>query len=73
MTDEPTPYYPIIDIEVDDAGKVRVRVDIDTVTVMFKYDEMPTDEQVQADAAKYQVNASLIAPPGYEPPPLEGV
>lgn len=45
--------YPLVDWEVDIAGKYRFRIDIDGQTVMFKYEEYPTDEQLQADAAMY--------------------
>lgn len=45
--------YQIIDWEEDVAGKWRIRVDIDGQTVMFKFDEWPDDEVVQAEAARY--------------------
>lgn len=45
--------YPVIDWEIDEAGKYRFRVDIDGSTVMFKYDSLPDDQQVQDDAARY--------------------
>jgi hypothetical protein len=45
--------YQIIDWEEDVAGKWRIRVGIDGQTVMFKFDERPNDEVVQAEAARY--------------------
>lgn len=45
--------YEVIDTEVDEAGKTRVRVAITGQTVMFKFQETPTDEEVQAEAARY--------------------
>ena len=45
--------YKIIDWGQDIAGKWRVRVEIAGSTIMFKYDEWPDDEIVQADAARY--------------------
>ena len=45
--------YPIVDWEVDEAGKYRVRLDIDGNSIMFKYDEMPSEEQLQRDANIY--------------------
>lgn len=46
--------YKVIDWEEDVAGKWRFRVEIAGRTVMFKYDAMPDDEVVQADAAHYE-------------------
>lgn len=45
--------YEVIDSEVDMAGKTRVRVAISGETVMFKFQDEPTDEEVQAEAARY--------------------
>jgi hypothetical protein len=45
--------YEIIDVEQDIADKYRVRVAIGDQTVMFKFDEQPSDEEVQAEAARY--------------------
>lgn len=53
--------YEIVDKEQDVAGKWRVRVDIAGSTVMSKYDEMPDDEVVQADAARYDAMMQEMA------------
>lgn len=45
--------YEIIDREEDVAGKWRVRVYIHGQTVMLKFQSDPTDEEVQAQAARY--------------------
>jgi hypothetical protein len=45
--------YEIIDREEDTAGKWRVRVAINGQTVSFKFASDPTDEEVQAEAARY--------------------
>jgi hypothetical protein len=45
--------YKIIDWEQDVADKWRIRVEIAGNTVMFKFDEWPDDETVQAQAARY--------------------
>lgn len=45
--------YQIVDWEQDLAGKWRTRVEIAGSTVMFKFDEWPDDEEVQAQAARY--------------------
>jgi hypothetical protein len=45
--------YKIIDWEQDVADKWRIRVNIAGNTVMFKYEDWPDDETVQADAARY--------------------
>ena len=45
--------YSVIDTEIDEAGKFRVRVVINGQTVMLKFQEAPTDEEVQAEAARY--------------------
>jgi hypothetical protein len=45
--------YPIIDWEEDVAGKWRIRVGINGQTVMFKFDDWPDDDAVQAKAARY--------------------
>lgn len=45
--------YDVVDWEQDDAGKYRYRVSINGETVMFKFGEFVTDEQVQAEAARY--------------------
>ena len=57
--------YPIVDEEIDEAGKYRVRVEIRGCTVMFKYDTSPTIEQVEADAARYEEMT-------YPPEPVDG-
>ena len=45
--------YEIIDREQDDAGKWRVRMSIGGQTVAFKFQDDPTDEEIQAEAARY--------------------
>jgi hypothetical protein len=45
--------YEIIDREEDTAGKWRIRVAISGATVSFKFQSDPTDEEVQAEAARY--------------------
>ena len=45
--------YEIIDREQDDAGKWRIRVSINGQTVAFKFQSDPADEEVQAEAARY--------------------
>lgn len=45
--------YQVIDQEQDEADKTRVRVIINGETVMFKFQDEPTPEQVQAEAARY--------------------
>lgn len=45
--------YEIIDGEQDDAGKWRIRVAINGQTVSFKFQDDPTDGEVQAEAARY--------------------
>jgi hypothetical protein len=60
--------YPIVDEEIDLAGKYRVRVIIRDVTVMFKYDFSPTVERVEQDAAKYEAD---VYPPEPDPAPEE--
>lgn len=45
--------YEVIDTELDMAGKTRVRVAISGNTVMFKFQSEPTDDEVQAEAARY--------------------
>lgn len=45
--------YEIIDREEDTAGKWRIRVFINGQTVAFKFQSDPTDEEVQAQAARY--------------------
>jgi hypothetical protein len=45
--------YEIIDREEDTAGKWRIRVTINGQTVAFKFQDDPTDEEVQAEAARY--------------------
>jgi len=47
------PEFSVIDWFRDDAGKWRIRVNIDGQTVMFKFEEWPDDEVVQAEAARY--------------------
>jgi hypothetical protein len=45
--------YDTIDKELDVAGKTRVRVAINGESIMFKFQSDPTDEEVQAEAARY--------------------
>jgi hypothetical protein len=45
--------YEIIDREQDDAGKWRIRVAISGQTVAFKFQHDPTDDEIQAEAARY--------------------
>jgi hypothetical protein len=45
--------YEITDREQDVAGKWRIRVAINGGSVMFKFQDNPTDEEVQAEAARY--------------------
>jgi hypothetical protein len=45
--------YEIIDREEDTAGKHRIRVAINGQTVAFKFQDDPTDEEIQAEAARY--------------------
>lgn len=45
--------FEIIDREEDVAGKWRIRVSIGGATVAFKFQHDPTDEEVQAEAARY--------------------
>ena len=45
--------YQIVDWEKDIAGNWRIRVAINGETVMFKFDEWPEDETLQAEAARY--------------------
>ena len=45
--------YEIIDREQDTADKWRIRVAIGGATVAFKFQSDPTDEEVQAQAARY--------------------
>lgn len=45
--------YEIIDREEDTAGKWRVRVAINGQTVAFKFQDDPTDEEIQAEAARF--------------------
>jgi hypothetical protein len=45
--------YEIIDREEDTAGKWRIRVAINGQTVAFKFQDDPTDEEIQAEAARY--------------------
>lgn len=53
--------YEIIDRAQDAAGKHRVRVGIAGCTVMFKFDDEPSDERVQAEAAKYDALMQELA------------
>ena len=53
--------YQVIDWEQDVAEKWRIRVDIAGQTVMFKFDEWPDDEVVQAEAARYDAAMQEIA------------
>jgi hypothetical protein len=50
--------FQIIDREQDAADKCRIRVAIAGQTVTFKFQSEPTDEEVQAAAARY---AAMIA------------
>ncbi len=45
--------YEIINREQDVAGKWRIRVTINGESVMFKFQTDPADEEVQAQAARY--------------------
>lgn len=45
--------YQIIDTEQDEADKTRVRVVINGETVMFKFQQEPTEQEVQTQAARY--------------------
>jgi len=45
--------YEIIDVEQDMADKYRVRVAIGGQTVAFKFQDVVSDEEVQAAAARY--------------------
>jgi hypothetical protein len=45
--------YPITGWEEDVAGKWRIYVDIKGRTAMFKFDEWPDDNVVQAEAARF--------------------
>ncbi len=45
--------YEVTDWEQDTAGKFRYRVMISGETIMFKFHSFPTDEDVQAEAARY--------------------
>jgi hypothetical protein len=45
--------YEIIDKEQDVADKWRIRVVVNGHTVMLKFQSDPTDEEVQAQAARY--------------------
>lgn len=51
--------YPIVDWEVDMAGKYRVRLTINGSTVMFKYDDMPDDAVIQSDAERYDLATQM--------------
>lgn len=53
--------YKVIDWEEDVAGKWRIRVEIAGQTVMFKFDEWPDDEVVQAEAARYDAMMQEMA------------
>ena len=59
--------YEIIDREEDTANKYRARVAINGQTVMFKFQEVVSDEEVQATAARYdammQDQANVAADP----------
>lgn len=45
--------YEVVDWERDVAGKYRFRVLIGGSCVMFKFQDFPSDEDVQAEAARY--------------------
>jgi len=51
--------YPIVDQAIDEAGKHRIRLDINGNSIMFKYDEMPSEEQLQKDEDDY---VNMITP-----------
>lgn len=53
--------YKVIDWEEDVAGKWRIRVEIAGQTVMFKFNEWPDDEAVQAEAARYDAMMQEMA------------
>lgn len=53
--------YKVIDWEEDVAGKWRIRVEIAGQTVMFKFDEWPDDEVVQAEAARHDAMMQEMA------------
>lgn len=53
--------YQVIDWEQDIAGKWRIRVDVAGQTVMFKFDQWPDDEAVQAEAARYDAMMQEMA------------
>ncbi|HSG62501.1 MAG TPA: hypothetical protein VLA24_13825 [Pseudomonadales bacterium] len=60
--------YKVTDWEQDVAGKFRYRVVIGDSSVVFKFQEFPTDEEVQEVAARYdaimQEQADAIADEG---------
>ena len=56
--------YTIVDEEIDEAGKCRIRISIRGCTAMFKYDERPTLDQLAKDAARYEELS-------YPPEPVE--
>jgi len=56
--------YTIVDEEIDEAGKCRIRLDIRGCTVMFKYDGQPTLDQLIEDATRYEELS-------YPPEPVE--
>lgn len=45
--------YEVIFKELDMAGKTRVRVAINGESITFKFQSDPTDEEIQAEAARY--------------------
>jgi hypothetical protein len=53
--------YEIIDREQDDAGKWRIRVAIGGQTVTFKFASDPTDEEAQAQAARYDASQAVAS------------
>ena len=47
--------YEVIDQEIDEAGKFRVRVSIKEQVVMFKFQSEPISDEIQAEAEKYSL------------------
>jgi len=45
--------YEVIDREEDMAGKWRIRMLVGNQVAMFKFDEQPDDETVQAEALRF--------------------
>lgn len=53
--------YEVIDWEEDVAGKFRFRVVVGGMTIVFKFHTMPSDEELQAEVARWdaEFQASL--------------